>query len=137
MLFNFFYRLCKYHFRATKCYYVGDKINCIQGDPYGRGKDNVDIKFVVLFQYKPLVLKRNFKIAINKKSFTTIGVSLYSNFTPFLSAVFPGDRDRAHQPRRGAARDGPLHDQQPAAEGTPAEPPVRSSLLAKNMLIII
>ena len=55
----------------------------------------------------------------------------------FFAAVFPRDRDRAHQPRRGAARDGPLHDQQPAAEGTPAEPPVRSSLLAKNMSIII
>ena len=42
----------------------------------------------------------------------------------FFAAVFPRDRDRAHQPRRGAARDGPLHDQQPA-EGTPAERPVK------------
>ena len=35
----------------------------IQGDPYGHGKGDVDIKFTLQFQYKPQVLKRNFKIA--------------------------------------------------------------------------
>ena len=45
-------------------------------DPYGRGKGYADIKFTVPFQYKPLVLKRNFKIAVNKKCSTTIRVPL-------------------------------------------------------------
>ena len=48
-----------------------------QGDQYGHGKGYVDIKFTVPFQHKLLVLKRNFKIAVNKNSSMTIRVTLY------------------------------------------------------------
>ena len=44
----------------------GTNMHKIQGDPYGRGKGFVDIKFTVSFQYKPLLLIRKFKIAVNK-----------------------------------------------------------------------
>ena len=39
-------------------------------------KSFVDIKLTVPFQYKPLVLKRNFKIAVNKSCSWTIQVTL-------------------------------------------------------------
>ena len=46
------------------------------GYPYGHGKDYVDIKFTVPFQYKPLVLKCNFKIAVNNNCSTNMRVTL-------------------------------------------------------------
>ena len=49
----------------------------LQGDPFGRGKGFVGIKFSVPFQYKPLVLKRNFKMGVNKNHSMTIRVTLY------------------------------------------------------------
>jgi len=49
----------------------------VQGDPYGCGQGFVDIKFTVPFQYKPLVLRGNFKIAGNKNCSMTIVVILY------------------------------------------------------------
>ena len=49
----------------------------VLGDPYGCGKCFVGIKFTVLFQYRPLVLKCNFKIAVNKNHSMTIRVTLY------------------------------------------------------------
>ena len=55
----------------------GSRPSLVQDDPYGRGKDFVDIKFTFPFQYKPLVLKRHFKIAVNKNHSTTIRVTLY------------------------------------------------------------
>ena len=52
---------------------------CLQGDdPYGRGKSFVDIKLTVPI---PLVLKRNFKAAVNKNCSKTIRVTLYRGLT--------------------------------------------------------
>ena len=51
----------------------------IQGNPYGPGKGFVDIKFTLLFQYKPLVLKHDFKIAVNKICSTITRVTLYQS----------------------------------------------------------
>ena len=46
------------------------------GDPYVRGKGFVGIKFTIPFQYKPLILKRNFKMGVNKNYSMTIRVTL-------------------------------------------------------------
>ena len=46
------------------------KLECIKiTSSSGRGGVFVEIKFIVPFQYKPQVLKHNFKIAVNKKLF--------------------------------------------------------------------
>ena len=52
------------------------KQSLLQGDPFGRGKVFVEIKFTVPFHYKPLVLNCK-KIAVNKSCSTTMQVTLY------------------------------------------------------------
>ena len=65
----------------------------VQGDLYGRGKGFVDIKFTVPFQYKPLVLKRNFKIAINKTSSTAYGSPFTKKFSHICNALMQSAGD--------------------------------------------
>ena len=57
-------------------------------------KAMIDIKFTLQFQYKPQVLKRNFKIAVNINCFATIRATLYFSSKRYLNLEWiagPGD----------------------------------------------
>ena len=59
----------------------------VQGGPRGRGKFFVDIKFTVLFQYRPrLLLNRNFQIVVIKNFSTTTWATLYTSMRKGLNS---------------------------------------------------
>ena len=62
----------------------------LQGGPSGQGKVFVDIKVKVQSQYRPLLLKRNFQIAVNKNSSTTTWATLHhTSIVPTFPQVQP------------------------------------------------